>query len=126
MCRRVTVVVLCVCLSVTTLAATYLVYTSQVRNHRVLHGFFQGFSRVAFAINTLFKSYGIICWSPPPSSLPYDLGMCHSVFDDIKSKEVPFFVEMEAWIHQDYVLPKQLNLPISRVYDRKGEYLTPL
>ena len=49
--RRVTVVVLCVCvcvcvcvsvcLSVTTLAATYLVYTSQVRCHRVVYGVFK-------------------------------------------------------------------------------------
>ena len=39
--RRVTVVVLCVCLSVTTLPATYLIYTSQVRLHRVLYGIFK-------------------------------------------------------------------------------------
>ena len=32
-CARVRVVVLCVCLSVTTLAATYLVYTLKVRCH---------------------------------------------------------------------------------------------
>ena len=37
--RRVTVVVLSVCLSVTTKSATYLVYTS--RYHRVLHGVFK-------------------------------------------------------------------------------------
>ena len=41
---RVTVVVLCVCvsvcLSVTTLAVTYLVYVSHVRYHRVLYGNF--------------------------------------------------------------------------------------
>ena len=39
--RRVTVVILCVCVSVTMLAATYLVYTSQVRFRRVLYGIFK-------------------------------------------------------------------------------------
>ena len=37
----ITVVVLWVCLSVTKLAATYLVHTSQVRCHRVAHGIFK-------------------------------------------------------------------------------------
>ena len=45
MCRRVTVVILsvcvCVCLSVTMKSATYLVYTSKTRCHRVLYGVFK-------------------------------------------------------------------------------------
>ena len=36
---------------------------------------FQGFSRVAFSENALFKSSGIICQSPLPSSLSNDLLM---------------------------------------------------
>ena len=39
--HRVTVVILYVCVSVTTLAATYLVYMSQVRFCRVLYGVFK-------------------------------------------------------------------------------------
>ena len=34
---------------------------------------FSRFCRVAFAENSLFKSYGIICWSPLPSLLPNKL-----------------------------------------------------
>jgi hypothetical protein len=30
---------------------------------------------VDLAENALFKSSGIICWSPPPSSLPDELSM---------------------------------------------------
>ena len=37
-CARVTVVVLCVCLSVTTLAATYLVYESKLLCYKVPYG----------------------------------------------------------------------------------------
>ena len=37
-CARVTVVVLCVCLSVTTLAATYLVYGSRLLRYKVPYG----------------------------------------------------------------------------------------
>ena len=33
MCHRVTVVILCVCLSVIELAATYLIYTLKIRHH---------------------------------------------------------------------------------------------
>ena len=40
-CTRGTVVVLCVSLSVTILAATYLIYTSKVRGHRILYGIFK-------------------------------------------------------------------------------------
>ena len=39
-CARGTVVVLSVCLSVTMLAGTYLIFKSQVKCHRVLHGVF--------------------------------------------------------------------------------------
>ena len=74
--RRVTVVVLSVCasvcLSVTTKSATYLVYTSKTRCHRILYG---RFCRVAFAENALFKSYGVIYWSLPPSLLPNDVSI---------------------------------------------------
>jgi hypothetical protein len=41
--RKVTVVVLCVCLSVTTKSCTYLVYTWETRCHRVLYGVFKVF-----------------------------------------------------------------------------------
>ena len=37
MCHRITVVILCICLSVTT-KSIYLIYTSKVRCHRVLYG----------------------------------------------------------------------------------------
>ena len=43
-CARGTVVCLCVYLSVTTLAATYLIYTSKIRCPRVLYGIFQIFN----------------------------------------------------------------------------------
>ena len=48
-----------VCLSVTTLAATYLISTSQMKIHTLLWHF-QDFIRVAFAENALFKSCGVI------------------------------------------------------------------
>ena len=59
-------VVLCVYLTVTTLAAAYLFY---VENRASLHSswHFHGLGCVAFVENTLFKNYGIVC-SPP--SLP--------------------------------------------------------
>ena len=52
--RRVTEVVLCVCicLSVTTLATTYLVYTSKVQCCRVLYGVFKVFV-VRLSLKTL-------------------------------------------------------------------------
>ena len=80
--HRVTVVVLSVCvcvcvsvcLSVTTKSAAYLFIH---RNQGVM-GFFTVFSRfcrVGFAENASFKSYGVIFWSLPPSSLPNDILM---------------------------------------------------
>ena len=36
---------------------------------------FQGFYCLAFAENASFKSFGVICWSPPPSALPGELSM---------------------------------------------------
>ena len=62
MCRRVAVVVLCVCLSVTMLAATYLVYTSQVRFHKGCLWRFQDFSCVVFAENASFQKFGLPSW----------------------------------------------------------------
>ena len=56
--RRITVVILCVYLSVTTKSATYLTCTSKVRCHRVLYDVF---NHAAFAENASFKSSGIIC-----------------------------------------------------------------
>ena len=69
--RRVTVVVLCVCLSVYYHKISCLprLYVA----NKVLQGSlwcFQRFYRLAFPENALFKSYGVICWSPLPSSLP--------------------------------------------------------
>ena len=54
----------------TTKSATYLVYTSKTRCHRVLCGVFKGFFHVAFAENALFKSSGTICRGSPPPALP--------------------------------------------------------
>ena len=48
---RATVVCVCVCVCVTTLAATYLVSTSQMK----IHTFVWCFSRVAFAEDALFQ-----------------------------------------------------------------------
>ena len=57
-------VCVCVCLSVTTLAATYLVFTSKIRCLRVLHVVFQ-ICNVWLLLRMLcFKSYGLFC-SPP-------------------------------------------------------------
>ena len=66
--HRVTVVVLSVCVSVTT---AYLVCTSITRCHWV----FSRFLLCAFAENTLFKSSGVICRSPLPFELPDELAM---------------------------------------------------
>ena len=41
--------------------ATYLVYASKIRCHRVLYGVFKVFNHVAFVENALLKSSGIIC-----------------------------------------------------------------
>ena len=54
-------VCVCICLSVTTLAAAYLVYTLKARCHRIFLWCFQGFCRVAFVENALFKSSGVTC-----------------------------------------------------------------
>ena len=63
---RGTVVILCVSLSVylsvTMLAAIWLVYTLKGRCHRILYGVFKVLVvHVTFIENTLFKSSGIIC-----------------------------------------------------------------
>ena len=50
-----TILCLSVCLSVTTLAATYLVYMSNIRYHRVK------VYCLAFTKNTYFNSSGVIC-----------------------------------------------------------------
>ena len=67
---------LSVCLSVTTKTAAYTLF---LRGKQGIIGFFVVFlgmfCRVAFAENALFKSYGIICWSLPPSWLPGELSM---------------------------------------------------
>ena len=50
-----------VCLSVTTLAATYLIYMSQVGCHRVVvYGVFKILVVYLFAENASFKSSGVI------------------------------------------------------------------
>ena len=75
--RRVMVVVLSVCVSVYLLPRN-LLHTSFIRQKHGVIGFFMVFSRfchVAFAENASFKSYGIIYWPLPPSSLPKDISM---------------------------------------------------
>ena len=49
-----------VCLSVTTKSVDYLVFTSQRKFYRILHGVFEGLYYVAFAENASFYSSGII------------------------------------------------------------------
>ena len=66
----------CVCLSVTVLTATNFVCKAKVRYHTVLHDVLAtDLQRVDFAKNTSFKSYGIICLPPLPSTLPEELSM---------------------------------------------------
>ena len=55
--HRVTVVVLCMYLSVTALATIYLIYTSKIQCHRVLCGVFKVFYHLGFTESALF----IIC-----------------------------------------------------------------
>ena len=72
---RVTVVILCVCLSVGLLPQNQLP-TSFLRSKQSFIGFFIVFStfyRLAFPENASFKRYGAICRSPLPSSLPGEL-----------------------------------------------------
>ena len=64
---------LCVCLSVTALTATYAIFKSNVRYHRVLHGVLNILQHVAFAENALFKSYGVVYLPRLPSTLPDEL-----------------------------------------------------
>ena len=64
---------LSVCLSVSTLTATQLIFESKVRYHSVLHGVLKDFHRVDFADNALFKSFGVIRLSLLPSTLPDEL-----------------------------------------------------
>ena len=71
--RRITVVVLSVYL-----LRLNLLHTSFIRHKQGDIGFFmvfQGFCRVAFAENASFRSSGVICQSPLPSSLPDELPM---------------------------------------------------
>ena len=66
--RRVTVVVLCVCLSVCNRASCYIPHL-YVEN-QVSLGFLCWFQRmhcVDFVENALFRSSGDICWPPRPS-----------------------------------------------------------
>ena len=73
---RVTVVFLCTCLSVTTLAATYFIFRFRMRQYSLFFFWhFQGFSRVAFVKNASFKSYGIIFGPSLPSWLLHKLLM---------------------------------------------------
>ena len=65
-----------VCVSVIMKSAAYLVYTSKTRP--VSWGslwFFQDICCAAFAENASFKSSGVICQSPLPSSFPDELPM---------------------------------------------------
>jgi hypothetical protein len=54
--RRVTVLVLSVCLSDTKLTATYLVSESKLHYYKIPH-----MIRVDFDENTLFASFGVVC-----------------------------------------------------------------
>ena len=66
----------CACVSVCCLLQRNLLHTSLLCQKQSFIGFFmEGFCHVAFAENALFKSSGVICWSPPPSSLPSELSM---------------------------------------------------
>ena len=67
-------VCVCVCLSVTMLTATYLVYKTKMRYHRVLYDI-TDLQHVDFAKNASFKSYGVICLPPLPSTLSGKLSM---------------------------------------------------
>ena len=58
---RVTVVVLFVCLSVTRLAAIYLIFLVEIEESFSFLWRFLRMERVRFRENTLFKSYGDIC-----------------------------------------------------------------
>jgi hypothetical protein len=70
-------------MSVTALLATctymYLVSMSQMWCCKIPYGVrlygLCGFSELGLAENAPFKSSGVICWSPPPSSLPDKLSM---------------------------------------------------
>ena len=74
-CARGMVVILCVCIC---LLPLNLLHTSFIRRKQGVIEFFkmfQAFCHVAFAENALFKTFGMICRSPPPSLLPNDLSM---------------------------------------------------
>ena len=43
---------------------------------------------MAFTKNALFESYGIICWSPTPSSLPGEFSINETVMASFKSNSV--------------------------------------
>jgi hypothetical protein len=60
-------VCVCVCLSVTKLAAIYLFYTLKTRYHL---WYFQNMHCVDFSENALYSSIGIICSWPLPSTFP--------------------------------------------------------
>ena len=94
---------MCVCLSVTTKAATYLVNSSKVRWHRVLYGVYMvwlcGFSK-----NVSFKSFGVICWPLLPSLLPDDLLM------DKKKKAVMASFQHEECAHLAIIYIMRLPL----------------
>ena len=85
-----------VCLSVTTKSATYLVFTFA---KKVLKGSlwcFQRFYRLAFPENTLFKSYGVICRSPLPSSLPGELSTAKRDSDGFFSTRKVYMVSYRS------------------------------
>ena len=75
---RVTVVICSVCLSVTTLAATYLSFKSQMKCHKVLYGTFNR-CIVWISLKTLCsKVFGVVCLRAGlPSSIyvPDELSM---------------------------------------------------
>ena len=56
-------------LSVTTLAATYLICTLKTRYHRVLYGVFKTFI-VWLSLKTFRSKFGVIYRPPLPSSFP--------------------------------------------------------
>ena len=80
--RRVTAVVLCVCVSVCLLPQNQPP-TSFLR-------------RLAFPENASFKSSGIICWSPLPSSLPGELSTAKRDSDGFFSARKVYMVSYRS------------------------------
>ena len=74
--HRVSVFVLrvcvCVCLSVVTKSAAYIMFMLKAKLYMVLYGVFKVF---VVADHASFKSSGIICWSLLPSAFPGKLSV---------------------------------------------------